>query len=191
MRASLEPPPHYSLEAAERDVVNPDEISSSTPSRLPPVSVDQDILAFPAVSPVRTLTKDPLILETIQPQLPPDEPSSRNASSSSLIADNGSDTAYDSIDEVRSSGSAEIDSTPFNEDSDNDVNWLNQPKSPQNKLFETLKIQMEQTDFSSSTKNDAYTDSRFIDAPIPLMDFPATPINREWEVRMREISPTK
>ncbi|GMH69782.1 hypothetical protein TrRE_jg8177, partial [Triparma retinervis] len=110
-----------------------------------------------------------------------DEVQKGNPSSSPPLTDNGSDGAYDSIDDARSSGSAEKDSVAFNEDSDNDVAWLNQPKSPTNQLFETLKVQMEQTDFSSSTKNDQYTDSRFIDAPIPLMDFPATPINREWE----------
>ena len=64
-------------------------------------------------------------------------------------------------------------------DSDsNDFGWMTQPRSPTNKLFETLKIQMEQTHFSSDA-DEQYTASRFVDGPLPLMDFPISPNNRE------------
>jgi hypothetical protein len=167
--------PRYSLEAAKASFA----ASSTLPPHLSPVSTDREVLAFPAVSTVYSSSGQ------VEPPLPTssDNFSFNNKTPSSIPppTDYGSDAAYDSIDDTRSSGSAEKDSAAFNEDSDNDVAWLNQPKSPTNQLFEVLKVQMEQTDFSSSTKHDQYTDSRFIDAPIPLMEFPVTPINREWE----------
>ena len=48
------------------------------------------------------------------------------------------------------SGDSDNDSDELSEvESDNDEAWINnsQPKSPQNKLFEMVKIQMEQTHF--------------------------------------------
>lgn len=172
--------PRYSLVAAEAAA------GLSLPPEVRDIPRDPypDTLTFPAVSPIQISRKQlatPPLPSHPSPD-PIDKCSILTPSSTPPLTDVASD-AYDSVDEVQSIDSTEKESAPFNSDSDNDVGWINQPKSPTSKLFETLKIQMEQTDFSSA--NDEYTDSRFIDAPLPLMDFPATPINREWEVSER------
>jgi hypothetical protein len=81
---------------------------------------------------------------------------------------------------VASSNSSENDSDK--DESDNDEGWINnsQQKSPTNKLFEMVKIQMEQADFHEGCGPVGY-DSRFVDGPLPLMDVPTSPMNRATE----------
>ncbi|GMH71824.1 hypothetical protein TL16_g05755 [Triparma laevis f. inornata] len=130
------------------------------------------------------LTVPILISSSSAPSLRAATPSSTNDDSDKDATQDAATPTYDytSNSSFASNESEENDVDSSSNESDNDEAWINnsQPKSPQNKLFEMVKIQMEQQHFPEANGAVGY-DSRFVDGPLPLMDIPSSPTNRTLE----------